>query len=123
MGTPVRYMKVHFDVFGVESLNMHEIQGEINFETKTSTFKKIIDYPLAQDSIYQLDTTKIKQLERLINNLDLEKLKTHYTLDNIPDQPKSTLTIQTAEKEYTIADYGLSGTPELMKIYTIVYGY
>lgn len=116
-------MKVHMDVFGVESLDINEIYGEVDFVKKTSNFKKVIDYPVAKDSVYHLEKKAFKKLDSLIQKIDFSKLKTNYTLENIPDQPKSTITIKTKFTEYTIEDYGLSGDRELMKIYKIVYEY
>jgi translation elongation factor EF-Ts len=119
----VIFMKVHMDVFGVESLNVNEIYGEVDFVKKTSNFKKVIDYPISKDSIYHLEKKAYKKLESLVHRIDFAKLKTNYTMENIPDQPKSTITIKTKFKEFTIEDYGLSGDSELMKIYKIVYEY
>ena len=119
----VIYLKVHMDVFGVESYNINEIYGEVDFIKKTSSFKKKFDYPISIDSIFKLEKQKFKQLDSLIQIIDFSKLKTNYTMENIPDQPKSTMTIMTKLKEYIIEDYGLEGSSELMKIYKIVYEY
>jgi hypothetical protein len=108
--------------FGVESDNFPSIAAYIDFTNDSSECRKTYYNPALKPLTYKLSNTEIKQLFKLLNAADLEKLKPEYRVSKT-DQPTSTTTIYTGRKTFVVKDYGLEGEYPLQELYKIVYKY
>lgn len=113
-------IEMTLSAFGVESDNFPSIEALIDFSNNTSKCRKSYYNPAFKDSTYSLNKDELKMLSKILQNTDLDKLKTKYTVTRT-DQPESTITITTKKRKYKIVDYGLEGESPLTEIYHIVY--
>ncbi len=117
---PVLKVEMNLSAFGVESDDFPSIAAYIDFMRDSSCCAKSYYNPAYKGSVYHLSGDEIKKVLALLQNADLEKLKTEYTV-NLSDQPTSTITIYTAKRKFIIKDYGLQGEYPLQELYKIVY--
>ena len=117
---PVLKVEMNLSVFGVESDNVPSIVAYIDFVHDSSYCAKSYYSPAYKGSVYHLSGDEIKKVLTLLQNADLGKLKTEYSV-NMSDQPTSTITIYTAKRKFVIKDYGLEGEYPLQELYKVVY--
>lgn len=115
-------LKIEMDLssFGVESEGYPSVHAFINLTTDSSNCKKSYYDLKYQDSAYSLSKKEMRQIHKILDNTDLEKLKNKYSVDR-SDQPKSTITFYTNSKKIVVEDYGLNGEYPLKDLYKIVY--
>lgn len=115
-------IEMHLSAFGVESDNFPSIHAELDFSADTSLCVKSFYNPAYPGSTYRLTEAEMDAILALLRLEDLERLQPAYHVD-WPDQPRSTTTIYTTTKVFTIEDYGLKGDAPLKDLYRIVYRY
>lgn len=113
-------IEMHLSAFGVESDDFPSIEAYIDFTNDSSSCSRSYYNPAYKDSSYKLSHEEIKKVLELLQNSDLDKIKTEYTVGKT-DQPTSTLVIYTNKQKLTIKDYGLEGDKPLPQLYKIVY--
>ena len=118
--SPVLKIEMYLSAFGVESDSFPSIRAIIDLALDSSFCGRSYYNPAIKGANYHLSPEEMKQIEQLLQHVDLEKLKIDYRSGGT-DQPTSTTTIYTAYRKYVITDYGLGGDPPLQKLYKIVY--
>lgn len=120
--TANRIVKIESDLsnFGVESEWYPSIHCLVNLANNSSSCKKIYDNSKYKDSTYSLSKTELQQIDRILKDIDLKKLKNKYSIVDT-DQPKSTITFYTNTDKIVIEDYGLQGEYPLQDLYKIIY--
>ena len=120
IGNSITRVQMDLSSFGVESESFPSIHANIDLISDTGYCTKIYDSSKYKDSAYALTASEIQQINKLIEHVNLESFKKHYTTDK-SDQPKSTIIIYANNKKYVIEDYGLVGENPLQDLYKIVY--
>ena len=113
---------MNLSAFGVEADDFPSIVAYIDFVKDSSNCEKTYYNPAFKSSSYKLSSTEIKKIQQLLKAMDLEKLKTEYSVSKT-DQPTSTTTIHAGQGTFVIKDYGLVGDYPLQEVYKIVYKY
>jgi|HubBroStandDraft_2_1064218.scaffolds.fasta_scaffold694478_1 hypothetical protein len=113
-------LEMHLSAYGVESDDFPFIDADIDFTTDSAWCRKSYYNPKYKDSIYTLDKHEIRNVLRILQNANLEKLKKEYKVLRT-DQPTSTIIIFTQKQKFEIKDYGLEGDYPLQELYKIVY--
>lgn len=113
-------IKISKSAFGVEADDIPSIEVYVDFTTDSSRCERTFYNPAYKGSVYSFSKNKIAAILNVLNNADLEKLKTKYTA-NKSDQSTSTITIYTTKQTFTITDYGMVGEDPLPELYKLVY--
>lgn len=113
-------VEMNLSAFGVESDEFPSVYAEIDFAHDTSNCEKSFYNPAFKGSTYSLTKNEMIAIKKLLENSNLEILKTEYTC-NMSDQPTSTTKIFTTKKTFVFKDYGLLGDYPLKELYRIVY--
>ncbi len=106
--------------FGVESDDFPSIEVYIDFDKDSSNCVKSYYNPAYKGSAYRLSAAEMQKVRILLEESNLNKLKTSYKWP-ASDQPTSTTIIYSRQTTFTITDYGLKGDEPLPELYKLVY--
>lgn len=112
---------MHLSAFGVESDTYPSITATLDFSRHTSHCERSYFDPAYPGSTYQLSAEELARVQQVLQQTDLAKLKTNYSVGRQFDLPTSTIEIRTVHRTFVIKDYGLKGADPLPKLYRLVY--
>jgi hypothetical protein len=113
-------VEMKLSAFGVEADDYPSIVAQIDFLQDTSRCEKSYYNPAYKALTYRLSPSEIKNVLKLLKSTNLNSLKPEYSVSRT-DQPTSTITIYSTNKNFIIKDYGLEGAYPLKELYKIVY--
>lgn len=115
-------LEMNLSAFGVESDSFPSIRVFINFLTDSSKGDRSYYNPAIKPSTYTLTRSEIKEILKLLESPEFEKLNSEYSVTKT-DQPTSIVRIYAGHKTTSIKDYGLEGPYPLPELYKLAYKY
>ena len=115
-------VEMFLSALGLEVDDFPSINVTLDFVNDSSICIKTFYNPKYENSTYSLNKEEMQIIKRMLQNMNLEKIKKEYT-SNISDQPRSTMTIYTTKNTFIFNDYGLQGEYPLKELYKLVYKY